>query len=324
MPRTNRVSKLTRIAPLAIALAIACTIAGAIDWPTKAIEVVVPHNPGGENDLNMRRFAKYLEKEIGQRIIIVNMAGAGATVGMNNVRASKPDGYRAICYATAGQIAEIIGMMDCTLTEAFDIAATHVIDKYNVFIANGDVPYNNVAELVEYAKANPGEVNFGTEFGAFSHVTVLALADLAGVEFNIIDAGTASEKTTAILGGRLDATGSQYGLIQQYVDTGEVKCLGILSEERQPGAENVPTVREAGYDLVFERVFFVGFPKGTDPEIIAKFNEASKRVYENPDYVAECKAGMAEAHYMTPEDATAYFEKAYDDYNKYRDLLRQN
>ncbi len=315
----------TRVSGLvifAVAAVLFCSVAHALDWPTKAIEVVVPHNPGGENDINMRRFAKYMEKELGQRIVIVNMAGAGATIGMNNVRSSKPDGYRAICYASAGQVAKIMGMVEYSLTEAFDIAATHVIDKYNIFAANASVPYDDIAGMVEYAKQHPGEVSFGAEFGGFVHVTILALASLSGAEFNIVDAGTSSEKTTALLGGRLDVVGSQYGILRPYFKNGELKPLGILSEERQPDAPDVKTFKECGYDMVFERVFFVGFPKGTDPAIITKFNQASKRVAENPDYIEECKKNMAQAFYMTPEEATAYFEKAYDEYNKYRDLLR--
>ena len=323
MTRSKRFSALSFFATLAVAAALFSAVAGALDWPTKAMEVVVPHNPGGENDLNMRRFAKYMEKELGQRIIIVNMAGAGATIGMNNVKAAKPDGYKAVCFASAGQVTEIIGMTNYTLTQAFDIAATHVIDKYNIFAAGANAPYNDMAELVKYAKEHPGEVSMGAEIGGFVHVTMLALADISGAEFNIVDAGTASEKTTALLGGRLDVIGSQYGILQQYFKNGELKCLGILSEERQPGAEDVKTVKECGFDMVFERVFFVGFPKGTDPEIIGKFNAASKRVAENPDYIAECKKNMTEAFYMTPAEATEYFEKAYDEYNKYRTLLRK-
>lgn len=298
----------------------AAAVADAGEWPAKPIELVVPNNPGGDNDRNARIFAKYLEKELGKRVIIINMAGAGSTIGMNNVRMAKPDGYRGIFYHSGGLIARIIDMTDYTITEAFDIASIPVIDKSNAFVSGAKAPYNDVAELVAYAKANPGKVSFGTEIGAFTHLHILVLSDMSGAQFNIVDAGTASEKTTALLGGRLDVIGTQYGLVQQYIDGGDFKCIGILADERLPGA-NAKTFKEAGYNIVFDKVFFIGFPKGTDPAILAKFNEASKRVSENPDYIAECRNTMTEPAYYAPADAAKYLDSLYQMYSKYEKAL---
>lgn len=305
---------------VALLLFVSSVRAGALDWPTKPIELVVPNNPGGDNDRNARIFAKYLEKELGKRVIIINMAGAGSTIGMNNVRTAKPDGYRGIFYHSGGLIAKIIGMTDYTVTEAFDIASIPVIDKSNAFVAGAKAPFNDVAELVAYAKANPDTVSFGTEVGAFTHLHILVLADMSGAKFNVVDAGTASEKTTALLGGRLDVIGTQYGLVQQYIDGGDFKCIGILADERLPGA-NAKTFKEAGYDIVFDKVFFIGFPKGTDPAILAKFNAASKRVSENPEYIAECRKNMTESSHYAPADAAKYLDSLYAMYGKYQKAL---
>ncbi|MCC8189123.1 MAG: tripartite tricarboxylate transporter substrate binding protein [Planctomycetes bacterium] len=305
---------------LALAVVAAGGVASSLEWPTGPIEIVVPNNPGGDNDRNARIFAKYLEQELGQRVIIINMAGAGSTIGMNNVMNARPDGYRGIFYHSGGLIAKIIDMTDYTLTEAFAIAAIPVIDKSNAFVSRSDAPFNDIAELVEYARQHPGDVSFGTETGTFSHLHILVLADTADADFNIVDAGTASEKVTALLGGRLDVIGTQYGLVQQYIDSGEFKCIGILAEDRLPGAD-AKTFREVGYDIVFDKVFFIGFPKDTDPAIIATFNEASRRVAENPDYIEECGRFLTEPAKYSPEEATAYLDSLFALYNRYGEAL---
>ncbi|MDR2390106.1 MAG: tripartite tricarboxylate transporter substrate binding protein [Planctomycetota bacterium] len=290
-------------------------------WPERPVEVVTPSNPGGDTDINCRIFLKYLERELGQPMPVVNMAGAGGSIALNNVRQAKPDGYRALFFHSGALINHIMGFVDYSLPEAFEVAAMPVIDKSNCFASNVKTPYNDIKELVAYARAHPGEVSFGTESGSFTHLHILALVEASGADFNIVDAGTASEKTTALLGGRIDVIGTQYGLMKQYIDRGEIKCLGILSDQRLAGAENVTTFADSGYGLVFDKFFYIIFPKGTPKEIVDRFNAASKKVAENPDYIADCKKNFVNANYMTPDEAVRYINSQDDLYRKYEKAL---
>ncbi|MDR1533893.1 MAG: tripartite tricarboxylate transporter substrate binding protein [Planctomycetota bacterium] len=305
---------------LAIA-ALAGTAAPAGTWPERPVEVVIPANPGGDTDINCRIFLKYVEKELGQTMPVVNMAGAAGSVAMNNVKQARPDGYRALFFHSGALIGNIMGFTDYSVTEAFEVAGIPVIDKSNCFAANVKKPYDDIKELVAYAKAHPGEVSFGTESGSFTHLHILALAEASGADFNIVDAGTASEKTTALLGGRIDVIGTQYALMKQYIDKGEVKCVGILSDQRLAGAENVTTFADSGYDLVFDKFFYLAFPKGTPRAIIDRFNAVSKKVAENPDYIADCKRNFVNATYMAPEEAVRYINSQDKLYRKYEKAL---
>ncbi len=295
--------------------------ANAAAWPSQPVEFVVPANPGGDTDINCRIFLKYMEKELKQSMVVVNMAGAAGAVGINNVRQAKPNGYRALFYHSGALIGNIMEFVDVFIPDAFEVAAMPVIDKSNCFGANVKAPYNNIKELVQYAKANPGKVSFATESGSFTHLHVLALEQAAGIKFNIADAGTASEKITALLGGRIDIIGTQYGLIKGYIQNKEFKCLGILSDKKLAGAEDVHTFAEDGYNLVFDKFFYVAFPKGTPKDVIEKFNAASKKVAENPDYIAECKKNFVNATYYTVQGADKYIRSEMANYRKYEKAL---
>ncbi|MDR1744616.1 MAG: hypothetical protein LBS30_02560, partial [Planctomycetota bacterium] len=181
----------------ALILALAATLgsaAVAAEWPARAVEFVVPANPGGDSDINCRIFLKYMEKELGQSMITVNMAGAGGAVGMANVAQARPNGYRALFYHAGALIGKIMDIVPYSVTEDYEVAAMPVIDKSNCFASNVKAPFNNPKEMAEYVRARPEEVSFATEVGSFTHLHVLAFEKAAGIKFNIADAGTASEK----------------------------------------------------------------------------------------------------------------------------------
>ena len=305
----------------AISLILPVTASQAADWPNQPVEFVVPANPGGDTDINCRVFLKYLEKELGQSMVVVNMAGAAGAVGMTNVAQARPNGYRALFFHSGALIGKIMDFVPFSISKDFEVAAMPVIDKSNCFGVNAKAPYNNIKELVEYVKANPKKVSFATESGSFTHLHILALEEAAGVQFNVADAGTASEKITALLGGRIDIIGTQYGLIKGYIQNGEFKCIGILSDQKLAGAEDVHTFAEDGYPLSFDKFFYVAFPKGTPKEIITKFSAAAKKVAENPAYIAECKKNFVNANYFSPEDSVKYIDGQDANYRKFEKAL---
>lgn len=316
--------KSTKLAILAIAFATvfsAAVFAADAKWPERPIEFVVPANPGGDSDINCRVFLKYLEKELGQTMVVVNMAGAGGAIGINDVAMARPNGYRALFYHAGALIGKIMEIIDQDIAADMEVAAMPVIDKSNCFAARSSAPFSNPKELVEYVKANPGKVSFATETGSFTHLHALALEEAAGIKFNIADSGTASEKLTALLGGRIDVISTQYGLIRGYIENDEFKCIGILSDQKLTGAENAPVFADYGYPLVFDKFFYVAFPKGTDKAIIEKFNAASKKVAENPDYIAECRKNFVNANYFSVQDSIDYINSQMENYMKYEKSL---
>lgn len=290
-------------------------------YPEKAISVIVPVNPGGDTDTNARLFAKYLEKELGQAVAIVNVSGASGVVGMDQVRQSPADGYTALFFHAEAMIPEIAGIIDYKLTEAFDMCAVCIVDNTTVLATHKDAPYKTMEELVAYAAANPGKVEFGMATGGYPHLVGLALEKELGVDLNLVDVGGNAAKTTALLGHNTDVINTQYGLNKANFDSGEFINLGLTSPERNPLMPDVITTTEQGYTMDFNKFFFYVMPKGTPADVVETFASAVKRVTENPEFVEE-----ASKLYLTPvfygqAEGVAFAEAGYDYLAQYKDLF---
>ena len=285
---------------------------GETDWPRKTIEVINPSAPGGETDLYGRLFNRYLEKEIGKPIVTINMAGGGGTISTSEVHRSAADGYRMLTFHNGFLINNIMGLSDLN-TDSFDIACIEVIDSTQCFFVPASAPYNTAKEMVDFVK-NGGDVNVATEVGSFTHFQLLALEKASGVKFDIVDAGTTPEKIMAMLGGNIDVMGAAWSVMRDYVENGDFKCIGLLSEERHPQLADIPTFKEQGYDIQFDKFFFLAFPKGTPAEIVKKFSDAAVRVGKNPDFIKECDDFFATASGMPAEEAAAYMKSVHANY----------
>ncbi len=293
----------------------------AADYPDKPIQVIVPVGAGGDTDLNARIFSKYLEKELGQSIVIVNVKGGGGTIGMKRVLESEPDGYTALFFHGEAMIPKLAGLIDWGI-EAFQVVGIGVVDDTTVLATHPGLPYKTLKELIDYAKKHPGEVEFGIQTGGYPHLIGVALEDIAGIELNLVDVGGNAAKTVALKGHKIDVINTQYGLTHDYFVSGDFTCLGLLSAERNPLFPEIPTAAEQGYPLEFNKFFFYGMPKNTPMDIVNKFSAAMKRVVENPEYQAEAKKIFVTPTYMGPEEGTAYAQKQYEYFSKFQGLFR--
>jgi tripartite-type tricarboxylate transporter receptor subunit TctC len=286
-------------------------------YPQKPIQVVVPAGAGGDTDINCRILAKYLEKELGQSVVTVNVGGAGGTLGTRKVKDAAPDGYTALFFHPGMLLNKILGLADYSFQD-FEVAALAVLDETNIFAANGKAPYNTMAELAKILKEKPKSLSFATEIGSFTHLHVLAFQDVAGVQFNIVDVGGAAAKTAALKGQQIDVIGTQYGLVKDYIKTGDFKAIGVLSDKRNPAFPDVPTFKELGFDVSFTKFFFYSFPKGTPKEIVDRFSAAVKKVVENPEYQkAAFDALYVTPTYMGPKETFDFLTQQETMYKKY-------
>ena len=265
----------------------------ASNYPSKPIQVVVPAGAGGDTDGNSRILAKYLEKELGTSVVIVNVGGAGGTLGSRKVKDSAPDGYTVLFYHPSMLLNKLMGMVDYSAKD-FENAGLAVLDQTNVFVANSEAPFNNMKEAQKILQANPRSLKFATEAGAFTHLQVLAYTNAANVEMNIVDIGGAAQKTAALLGKQIDIIGTQYGLVKDYIAKGQFKALGVLSEKRNPLFPRCsPPLWRQGFDIAFSKFFFYSFPPGTPQAIVTKFTQALEKVVNNPEYVKESQQQAA-------------------------------
>ncbi|HUX41355.1 MAG TPA: tripartite tricarboxylate transporter substrate binding protein [Rectinemataceae bacterium] len=306
---------------VALALgAIALTGLGAQAYPDKAIQVVVPAGAGGDTDVNCRIVGKYLEKELGQPIVVVNVNGGGGTLGSRKVKDSAPDGYTALFYHPSMFLNQMMGLVDYGFSD-FENAGIAVMDNTNIFVVSASSPYKNLQDLIKAAKANPGKIKFATETGGFTHLQILAFQAETGVQFNIVDVGAAAQKIVALLGRQVDAIGISYGIIKDYVTSNKFRVIGVESDARNPLIPEVATFKEQGVNISFPKFFYYLFPKGTPQAVINKFDAALAKVAADPALKAELNKFMVDPVYIAPAEAIKYMNAQQATYFNYKDLI---
>lgn len=290
-----------------------------VKWPTKPVQVIVPAGAGGDTDFNARTVSKYLEKELGKSFVVVNVKGAGGTVGSKKVKDAEPDGHTVLFFHNSMLISKILGLVDYS-HEAFKEAGVAVLDKACAFVVSADSKYKNLQDVIDQLKKEPKSVKFATEVGAFTHLQVLAFQEATGTEFNIVDVGGAAAKTAALKGGQIDVIGTQYGLIKQYIDAGDFRCIGILADKPVEGVD-AKTFKEQGVDIAFDKFYHFAFPKDTPDEIVDKFTKALEKVVSSPEYQKDISKYYLVPSYMPPKEATEYLNKTEEFYNTFKDKI---
>lgn len=289
-------------------------------WPERSIELIVPANPGGDTDANARALAAALNEEMGWNVIVTNMSGGAGAVAFEDAIENPDDGYRFVFYHSGACISQMMGMYEeFDVLEDFKLAGMPVLDYSNAFFINSEnEKFSDLEGMIAYMKEHPGEVTFATETGSFTHLHVLALEAAAGVKFNIVDAGTAAQKITELLGKRLDVIGTQAGLVRDYLTTNQFTCLGILADDPMAiGEVNLPTFKEQGYDVVFSKFFYLAAPNAADDAVIAAMNEGLAKAVENETFKAYCDSALLNATVMSPEETEEYYQGQYDIYAEY-------
>ncbi|WP_084338097.1 Bug family tripartite tricarboxylate transporter substrate binding protein [Pseudomonas indica] len=324
MEKTMKKALLTTLMSACLAVAAGTAQADDVKWPTRPVQVIVPAAAGGDTDFNARTMAKYFTQITGKSMVITNMAGGGGTVAASQVKESAADG-NTLLFAHTGTLLvnEVSGLLDYSY-EDLDIACIPGVDKGAVFVSGDASGIKTLDDLMTKAKAKPGSVVYGTELGGFSHLQGLIFEKLAGVDLKIVDSGSAAEKITALLGGRIDMGAISYGAVQDYAKTGDMHILAQPNDEPNPLLGDVKTFKQQGIDMVVDKPYIIAFPKGTDPAIVKKMSDVMKQITEMPAYAKDLEQGFKQpVSFYATEDAKALLKKTREDYMQYKDLLRQ-
>lgn len=290
------------------------TAGSETDWPKKPIEIVVPGGAGGDTDLNTRMLASALEKELGVSIVITNVKGGSGTVGARQVLDGEPDGYSLLMFHPGMLLTELTGVADFSYAD-YDMAGNAYMDETSIWCVSNDAPYDDLQGLLEWGKNN--KVQYATEYGSFSHLIGLAVEEATGTSFTIVDAGGAADKIAALMGNQIELIYCNYGLVTDYIENGDFKIIGLVSEERNPLFPDVPTFKEQGVDVAFSKYYNLYWPKGVDPAIQAKFAEALEKVCKNKAFIQEAHEKMyVDPCYMSPEDTKVYLDEKFEEYKK--------
>lgn len=316
-------TKLSRLSLALLALGIFALSASAGEWPKRPIELIVPLKAGGDTDFYARTYAKYLGKELNTTITIINVDGAGGTVGAQQVISSRPDGYKMLFYHTGNLYTnKLLGATEID-QNSFDLSCVGVLDNTNVLVASKGSELADGVDILAKLKANPGKYSVATTISGFSYFTVCKLAAAGEFELNPVDFGGAAAMVPAVLGNQVDLAANSYGVFKQYILNKDIVPLMVCSDTRNPNFPDVPTVVELGMpEATSARAYFFAFPKGTDPAIVQKFSDAVKAVQANPEYAKEIKnAYCVEPFFVGKDDIKKYMDDMWEDMVKYEKVL---
>lgn len=236
---------------LAQASILAITVLGgtamAQTWPAKPVSLVVPFAAGGTTDVLARAVGAELSKSLGQPVIVESKPGAGATLGADFVAKAKPDGYTLLMGAVHHTIATSVYPK---LPYSFqkDLApVTTVALVPNILVVNPAIPAKNVAELVSYAKANAGKLNFGSNGnGTAQHLIGAQFEVMGGVQLVHVPYKGSGPLTTDLLGGQISMSFDTITPVLQYVKSGKLRALAVTTAKRSSTLPDVPTLDESG------------------------------------------------------------------------------
>lgn len=291
----------------AIALVTATATTFAADYPDRAIKLIVPWAAGGDTDLIFRPLAPLLQKYLGQPIVIANVGGASGTVGEREASGAAPDGYTLFGAHDFIHSVYFGGMIDIKYDAAFEPVCM-VSSTPSVITVGAKTPWKTFKELVEDAKKRPDQIVVGASLGSTSQYSIAIAANAAGITFKYVPYDGTAKRMNALLGGHIDVGDSN--LTQKgKVDAGLLRFLANMSEKRTIGLEDVPTLKELGYDVTYSVNRGIMVPKGTPAAVIAKVNDACAKATKEPEFAQAMLLQGTEVYYLDPKGYADYLKK---------------
>ena len=281
-------------------------------YPTRPITMVVPLPAGGTADILARIAAEQMRAALGQPVVVENRpGGAGGMIGTEQVFRSTPDGYTILCAPQLTfSIAHILNpkiSFDPRQFEPVSVLAFYPA----LLIVRPDLPVNSTAELIAYAKANPGKLNYGSQGrGQIGHLAMEQLMHMTKINIVHVPFRGSAPAITALLAGQIDVLPDIMPATKPHIEAGKMKLLAVASRERLKGFPNVPTMAETLPGFEADTWMGVVAPPGTPKEITRKLSDAIAEAFRRPDVNARIAALQVEPLGTSPEGM--------------RDLIRQS
>lgn len=291
---------------LACLLVLACVAlpAAAQTFPERRITLMIGYGPGGPTDLAFRALAEAASKQLGQRVIIENKPGAGATLSGIAAMRAKPDGYTLAHVSTAILRAPALQKVDFDpVTDLTWIVG--VADYLSGVVVRADAPWKTWNDFVAYARANPKKVSYATTgIGGLQHLAWSEIGQKLGIDWVMIPYKSSPEASNALLSGQVDASGGSGGWVQ-FVQDGRMRLL-VATGDKLPRFPDVPTWMELGYGISTRAPFGIAGPKNMDPKVVAILHDAFRAAVKDPDFLKTLERFEMNAAYMSTADYTKW------------------
>lgn len=288
-----------------------CGLSMAQTFPSKPVRIVIGFPAGGPLDQHARLLSDRLQTQLGQPVIIDYKAGAGGTVGAQEVMKAPPDGHTLMLANTGVMVinpALYSKLPYQTLKDFVPVARTAM--QPLAFLVHPKVPVNTLPEFIEYAKARPGQINYGSAGnGGSSHLVPEMLKSATGIFMVHIPYRGSAPAFTDLMAGQVQFMAESIPQAAQYHKQGKVRALAVTSRERNPALPEVPTAIESGLRN-FEVVGFYGFlaPAGTPRDVVNRLSEAFRAVLTQPDTRSRMVAQGADPAFLGADEFARYLQ----------------
>jgi tripartite-type tricarboxylate transporter receptor subunit TctC len=292
----------------AVLIGFATSAADAQDYPDRPVKIIVPTPPGGPVDVIARLTANSLQTSLGKAFVVENRAGAGNTIGSKDAAEAVPDGYTLLYTAASGQVIAPLLHPDAGYDplKSFDPIAL-VGQSSNILVVNPSVPANTVQELVAYAKANPGKVNFSSGgIGVLPHLIGEMFKARAGIDIVHVPYKGGGPSISDVVAGNVQMTFEGTSILLPLIKAGRLRALAVTTPKRIPQLPDVPTMVESGFPN-FVSTSWTGLlaPAHTPEPVIAKLNAAINEGLKTPELKTALERLSNEPLGGTPADFTA-------------------
>jgi tripartite-type tricarboxylate transporter receptor subunit TctC len=285
--------------------------AAAQNYPNRPVKIIVPFAVGGPADVFARIIAQRLQEPMGQAFVVENKPGAGAVIGTDQVAKSPADGYTLLLMSNTHTVNEtLVANKPYNLTRDFvGVAPINYSDL--VLVAHPSVPVNNVRELIQAAKAHPGELTYASSgTGTPYHMAGELFKSMTGTRILHIPYKGSSGARTDVLGGQVNFMFDAVTTMTEHIKAGKVKAIATTGKTRSAVLPDVPTVDESGVPG-YEATIWLGLmaPKGTPPEVVNKLNAAVSKIVSDRELQQNWSKQGATPMVMNPQAFDKYVQE---------------
>jgi tripartite-type tricarboxylate transporter receptor subunit TctC len=286
-------------------------------YPNRPITVVLPWGAGGMHDTVVRTMCTFVEKGLGQPVIVENKTGAGGSLGMNYVLKSKPDGYTLGSPGISAYLIHphIRKVPYNPFTDSIDITPIYNYN-YGLFV-RADAPWNSFEDILKYAKNNPGKFTYSCAgVGMPQHICMEQIAMKEGITWTMIPFKSGSEATIASLGGHTEAGVAGPLDAVPHVKAGKLKLLLTIGDKRWRTLPSVPNILEKGYNFHAISYVFYNAPTGVPESIIKKLEDVFNRAKRHPSFIELMEKFEVEVCSMSGKEFSDFWRSKYDEMGK--------
>ena len=296
----------------------------AADYPDHSIKMIVPFAAGGGTDVLARIIAQNLNSKWGQPVVVENQPGASGAIGTRAVMKAAPDGYTLLMASTGALMAVSAGAEGAGPFDVNTVLTPIVIGAAPPYllVASPTLPVKTTAELISYGRGKPEGLSFGSSgVGAASHLSGLLFSSETGIKLLHVPYRGTGPAVTDLLGGRIDLMFAPRPVVQQFVQSGQLKALGVTDTRRSRFYPDVPVVADAvsGYESI--GWFGLLAPPNTPPEIVRKINDVIVAAMQTQEFRDHLATLGAEPKLQTPEEFGRYINA---DVAKWSKLVKDN